>query len=87
MKSIISIGDQLKYFIEYKKKVTEMVGEERCDYIVSKGLHFLVAGSDDIANTYFGLSTRRFHYDFDSYANLMVTSASSYVQVTLSFLS
>ncbi|GAB2231117.1 hypothetical protein Droror1_Dr00027405, partial [Drosera rotundifolia] len=40
----------------------------------------VVAGSDDIANTYFDTPFRRRDYDVNSYTDLMSNSASSFIQ-------
>ncbi|KAL9244047.1 hypothetical protein vseg_017862 [Gypsophila vaccaria] len=78
--SVIPLETQLDQFKEYKGRVTQMVGEERTNFIVSNSAFFAVAGSDDIANTYFDIPSRRFQYDVDEYTDLLVTSASSFVQ-------
>ncbi|CAF2202296.1 hypothetical protein BRARA_G03390 [Brassica rapa] len=76
--AVISLEDQLKYFEEYIEKVKNIVGEERKGFILANSLFLLVAGSDDIANTYYVLRARP-HYDVDSYTTLMVNSASDFV--------
>lgn len=79
--SVISLSDQLKHFKEYMGKLKGAVGEERANNIVSNSLHLVVAGSDDLANTYFTIGIRRAQYDISSYADLVVSSASSFIQV------
>ncbi|KAK9748547.1 hypothetical protein RND81_02G065800 [Saponaria officinalis] len=78
--SVISLEKQLENFKEYKGRVTKMVGEEKTEFIVSNSLYFVVAGSDDIANTYYSTPTRRLHYDVDAYTSLLASSASSFLQ-------
>ncbi|KAL0347482.1 UNVERIFIED_CONTAM: GDSL esterase/lipase EXL3 [Sesamum calycinum] len=78
--SVISLSDQLKHFKEYMGKLKAAVGEERANNIVSNSLHLVVAGSDDLANTYFTIGIRRAQYDISSYADLVVSSASSFIQ-------
>ncbi|XP_010692505.2 GDSL esterase/lipase EXL3 [Beta vulgaris subsp. vulgaris] len=78
--SVISLSEQLEYFKEYTEKVKQLVGEEKTNFILTNSIYFIVAGSDDIANTYFGTPFRRLHYDVESYTDLMVESASSFVQ-------
>lgn len=41
----------------------------------------MVAGSDDLANTYFTVGLRRLQYDINSYTDLMVEGASTFIQV------
>lgn len=60
-----------------------IVGEERKDFILANSLFLLVAGSDDIANTYYTLRARP-QYDVDSYTTLMSDSASDFVTVSFS---
>lgn len=62
-----------------------LVGEERKDFILANSLVLLVAGSDDIANTYYTLHARP-HYDVDSYTTLMADSASDFVTVSFSYI-
>ncbi|KAL6522073.1 hypothetical protein OROMI_031950 [Orobanche minor] len=79
--SVTSLSSQLDQFREYIKKLKGAVGEENANKILSKGLYLVVAGSDDLANTYFTIGTRREQYDISSYADLLVSSASSFTQV------
>ncbi|XP_068312976.1 GDSL esterase/lipase EXL3-like [Pyrus communis] len=78
--SAISMDDQLKMFKEYIGKLKGVVGEERTKFILSKALVLVVAGSDDIANTYFGIRIRQAQYSVPAYTDLMVNSASSFVK-------
>nr|DAD41676.1 TPA_asm: hypothetical protein HUJ06_015999 [Nelumbo nucifera] len=78
--SVLSLPKQLELFKEYIGKLNEAVGEERSSTIVSESLYVIGAGSDDIANTYFGATFRRLHYDIPSYTDLMVQEASGFVQ-------
>ena len=77
----MSLADQLDQFKAYIEKLKGIVGEERTQYILANSLFLVVAGSDDLANTYFTIGIRRLHYDISSYANLMVSSASNFVKV------
>ncbi|KAG7587192.1 GDSL lipase/esterase [Arabidopsis thaliana x Arabidopsis arenosa] len=76
--AVISLEDQLNYFEEYIEKVKNIVGEEKKDFILANSLFLLVAGSDDIANTYYTIHARP-EYDIDSYTTLMSDSASEFV--------
>nr|GEZ30084.1 GDSL esterase/lipase EXL3-like [Tanacetum cinerariifolium] len=78
--SVLSFADQLNQFKEYIKKVKGMVGEERTQYILANSIFLVVASSNDIANTYFTIGIQRLHYDILSYAHLMVSSASNFIQ-------
>lgn len=81
--SVISMSDQLDYFKEYIEKLKGLVGEERTNFILAKSVFLVVAGSDDIANTYFVLRARKLQYDVPAYTDLMVNSASDFFQVKL----
>ncbi|XWS25935.1 hypothetical protein CRYUN_Cryun27aG0109900 [Craigia yunnanensis] len=76
--SVIPLSDQLDHFKEYIWKLKALVGEERTNFILAKSLFLVVAGSDDIANTYFVLRARKLQYDIPAYTDLMVNSASDF---------
>ncbi|KAG6419711.1 hypothetical protein SASPL_116221 [Salvia splendens] len=78
--SAISLSDQLKHFKEYIGKLKAAVGEEKGNFILANSLYLVVAGSDDLANTYFTIGLRRKQYDIASYTDLMVSSASNFIQ-------
>ncbi|VVA39375.1 PREDICTED: GDSL [Prunus dulcis] len=78
--SVISMSDQLSMFKEYIGKLKGIVGEERTNFILSNALFLVVAGSDDLANTYFTIRARKAQYDVPAYTDLMVNSASSFVK-------
>ncbi|CAI0435570.1 unnamed protein product [Linum tenue] len=77
--AVVSLSQQLQYFQEYIAKVKSIVGEERANFIIGNALYLVVAGSDDIANTYFTLRARS-NYDIPGYTDLMSDSASNFVQ-------
>lgn len=78
--AVYSFADQLTQFKEYIAKLKGLVGEEKTDYILANSVYLVVAGSDDLANTYFTIGIRRLQYDIPSYADLMVSSASQFIQ-------
>lgn len=75
------MDDQLKMFKEYIGKLKAMVGKERTNFILANSLFLVVAGSDDIANTYFTVGVRKLQYDVPAYTDLMVNYASSFIRV------
>ncbi|KAK8554838.1 hypothetical protein V6N13_118519 [Hibiscus sabdariffa] len=79
--SVISLGDQLNYFKEYITKLKGIVGEDQTNFILAKSMVLVVAGSDDIANTYFVLRARKLQYDIPAYTDLMVNSAVEFLKV------
>ncbi|KAK9946902.1 hypothetical protein M0R45_012342 [Rubus argutus] len=78
--SVISLSEQLNMFKEYIGKLKASFGEERTNFILANSLYLVVAGSDDIANTYFTIGIRKAQYDVPAYTDLMVNSASSFLQ-------
>ncbi|KAI3745809.1 hypothetical protein L6452_08219 [Arctium lappa] len=77
---VLSFADQLDQFKEYIEKLKGIVGEERTQYILTNSLFLVVAGSNDLANTYFTIGIRKLQYDIPSYSNLMVSSASNFIK-------
>ncbi|KAI3960648.1 hypothetical protein MKX01_003822, partial [Papaver californicum] len=75
----LSLEQQMDLFKEYLAKVTAIVGEAKAKSIVSESVYLVVAGSDDLANTYF-LSKLRNNYDIPAYIDFMAERASSFIQ-------
>ncbi|XP_074378011.1 GDSL esterase/lipase EXL3-like [Apium graveolens] len=69
--AVLSLPDQLEMFKEYISKLKALVGEESANYIIANSIYFVVAGTDDLLNTYFILGARRLHYDVPSYADFV----------------
>lgn len=82
MQSVTSLSDQLSQFKEYVGKLKGAIGGENTTNILSNSLFLVVAGSDDLANTYFTVGIRKMQYDVPSYADLLVSSASDFIQVS-----
>ncbi|KAJ6852109.1 GDSL esterase/lipase EXL3-like isoform X2 [Iris pallida] len=82
--SVISLEQQIDLFKEYKEKLRSIAGDTAAAHIVSKALYVACAGSDDVANTYFGTPIRQAEYDSDSYTDLVLNSASAFVQELIS---
>ncbi|KAM0826626.1 hypothetical protein ACQ4PT_068760 [Festuca glaucescens] len=76
--SVISMTDQLRMFDEFKQKVRSAGGEAALTAILTKGVFAVCAGSDDVANTYFTMRARS-DYSHASYADLMVSHASAFL--------
>lgn len=77
--NVYTMSDQLKMFEEYIQKLKLMVGEEESGRILTNSMYMVVTGTDDLANTYFSIGTRRFQYDINSYTDFLVQSASQFV--------
>ncbi|XP_008807138.1 GDSL esterase/lipase EXL3 [Phoenix dactylifera] len=78
--SVISMTEQLELFKDYMEKVRAIAGAKRAEDILSRSLYVVCAGSDDVANTYFTTPFRRTNYDISSYVNLLLHSASNFLQ-------
>ncbi|MCL7023470.1 hypothetical protein MKW94_014674 [Papaver nudicaule] len=77
--SVMGLARQLELFKEYIAKIQAAGGEEKTKSIISESLYLIVAGSDDLANTYFA-SRLRSNYDVPAYTDLMVQGATNIVQ-------
>lgn len=84
IQSVTGLSDQLVEFKEYIGKLKVGVGEESSNKILSNSIFLVVAGSDDLANTYYTIGIRRLQYDISSYADFLAASASIFLQVTFS---
>lgn len=80
------MADQLTYFQEYIEKVKGFAGKEKAEHIISKSLSIVIAGSDDLANTYYGTHAEEFLFDIDSYTSFMANSAASFAMVRLKLI-
>ncbi|XP_024179648.1 GDSL esterase/lipase EXL3 isoform X2 [Rosa chinensis] len=78
--SVLSLPDQLDLFKKYKSKITAAVGTERTATILSKSISFLSMGSNDLAINYFSTPLRSPYYDIPAYTDLMIESASNFLQ-------
>ncbi|PNY00918.1 GDSL esterase/lipase, partial [Trifolium pratense] len=80
--SAISLSGQLELFKEYIGKLRVLVGEERTNFILANSVFLVVFGTNDISNSYFLSRIRQVQYDFPSYADFMVNSASNFLKRT-----
>ncbi|KAL6222243.1 hypothetical protein ACLB2K_005635 [Fragaria x ananassa] len=78
--SVLSLPDQLGMFRKYKSKISAAVGNERTATILSKSISFVSMGSNDFAINYFSTPLRSPHYDIPAYTDLMIQSASTFLQ-------
>ncbi|KAJ1424167.1 Zinc finger, SWIM-type [Sesbania bispinosa] len=78
LESAIPISGQLDLFKEYIGKLKGLVGEERTNFVLANSFYLVVLGSNDISNSYFLSGIRQKQYDFPTYADLMVSSASNF---------
>ena len=74
-------------FKEYIGKLKATVGQKRTNFILKNAIYLVVAGSDDIANTYFTIRIRKLQYDVPAYTDLMVKGAVDFVKVIITIFS
>ncbi|KAH0990632.1 hypothetical protein GBA52_002115 [Prunus armeniaca] len=78
--AVTTLSDQLLQFEEYIGKLKGIVGEDRANSILANSLFFVVASSNDLANTYFVTGIRKLEYDVPSYTDLMLNHASDFLK-------
>ncbi|KAM3304506.1 hypothetical protein P3S67_011372 [Capsicum chacoense] len=78
--SVISLSGQLTYFQEYIGKLKALIGEEKTKNIFKNSLFIVVAGTNDLANTYFSEGIRRKEYVVNTYSDLIADGAIRFVQ-------
>uniref|UniRef100_A0A7N0SV22 GDSL esterase/lipase EXL3 n=1 Tax=Kalanchoe fedtschenkoi TaxID=63787 RepID=A0A7N0SV22_KALFE len=74
-----TLSQQMDQFREYKTKLNSLVGENATTQIISQSLFLVVAGSNDIVNTYFDVGVRKKQYDIQSYTTFLANSAGDFV--------
>uniref|UniRef100_A0ACD5YTE7 Uncharacterized protein n=1 Tax=Avena sativa TaxID=4498 RepID=A0ACD5YTE7_AVESA len=76
--NIIRIGDQLRYFGEYQRKLRAFVGEEPAARIVSGALVLITLGGNDFVNNYYlvPMSMRSRQYALPDYVRFIVSEYS-----------
>ncbi|MED6106381.1 hypothetical protein PIB30_004154 [Stylosanthes scabra] len=77
--SVIPLSEQLQQFKEYIGKLKANFGQEKTNLFLSKSMVFVVASSNDIANSYFSTGIRKAQYDVNSYTNMLAQIASSFI--------
>ncbi|XP_052200702.1 GDSL esterase/lipase EXL3-like isoform X1 [Diospyros lotus] len=80
LSSAFSMSDQLDMFKGYTGKLKAMVGEDRTNQILTNSLFLVVAGSNDLTNTYFTAGIRKLNYDIKAYTDFLVNSASDFIR-------
>jgi hypothetical protein len=77
----LSLPEQLDLFKEYKSKIDAAVGNERTATILSNSVFLLSVGVNDLQINYFSTPLRSSHYDIQAYTDLLLESASNFLQV------
>lgn len=73
--NIIRIGDQLRYFGEYQRKLRALVAEERAARLVKGALVLITLGGNDFVNNYYlvPMSFRSRQYSLQEYVRFIVS--------------
>ncbi|CAI0435143.1 unnamed protein product [Linum tenue] len=77
--SVPPLSEQLREFKEYANRVKAMLGEEATAKFLADSVVLIVLSSNDIANTYFNSRLRELQYDFPTYADILVKTATKFV--------
>ncbi|XP_075675281.1 GDSL esterase/lipase EXL3-like [Castanea sativa] len=75
-----SLSDQLGMLKEYIVRLQGIVGANTTNFILTRSLYLISLSSCDIANVYFGPTSRRYEYDFASYTDLMLKYATQFLK-------
>ncbi|KAL9225757.1 hypothetical protein vseg_001645 [Gypsophila vaccaria] len=75
-----SMSEQLKMLRRYRRRVRTIVGRPRADFIISKSVFIIAAGSSDLANMYFALPYRRLKYSPNAYTSFLMRHATRFLQ-------
>ncbi|CAI0435565.1 unnamed protein product [Linum tenue] len=76
--SVPPLSEQLREFKEYANRVKAMLGEEATAKFLANSVVLIVLSSNDIANTYFNSRLRELQYDFPTYADILVKTATKF---------
>ncbi|XP_010459698.1 PREDICTED: GDSL esterase/lipase At1g20120-like [Camelina sativa] len=74
-----SMLDQLTYFQRHITRVKRLIGKEKTDQLLAKGVSVVVAGSNDLVITYYGQGAQWLKDDINYYTSKMANSAASFV--------
>lgn len=73
--------EQLTYFEQYIARAKRLVGKDKTDHLLAKGLAIVVAGNNDLLITYYGQGSQSLIYDIHNFTSMMAKSAASFVTV------
>lgn len=65
--SVITIGEQLEYFKEYKERLKIAKGEAKANEIIGEALYIWSIGTNDFIENYYNLLERRLQYTAPEY--------------------
>ncbi|CAH8385516.1 unnamed protein product [Eruca vesicaria subsp. sativa] len=77
--NVRSLLEQLEYFEQYIERLKRLVGKDKTDHLLAKGLAIVVAGNNDLLITYYGQGAQSLRYDIHNFTSMMANSAASFV--------
>ncbi|XP_019418226.1 PREDICTED: GDSL esterase/lipase At5g45960-like [Lupinus angustifolius] len=80
MTNVIPIEKQLEYFKECKKRVEVVIGKERTENHIKKGVFFISAGTNDFVLNYFTLPIQRNRYTLLAYQHFLIQHVKQFIQ-------
>eukprot|EP00252_Welwitschia_mirabilis_P016116 TRINITY_DN35629_c0_g1_i1.p1 TRINITY_DN35629_c0_g1~~TRINITY_DN35629_c0_g1_i1.p1 ORF type:complete len:375 (-),score=4.43 TRINITY_DN35629_c0_g1_i1:62-1186(-) len=80
LSSVISLGKQLEYFREYKKRIESAVGKRKSEYLIKNALFLLSVGSNDFLANYFVVPIRQRQYSMEEFQQMLVRATSEFLQ-------
>ena len=81
--NIIRMPQQFQNFIEYKDKLSQLVGVAEANRLVAEGLMSITLGGNDYVNNYYLLpvSARSVQYTVSAYTQFIISEYKKYLRV------
>lgn len=86
MQNVLTLGQQVEYFREYKGRIENMVGAFNATKIISGGLFGISMGTNDFALNYYMNPILSEEYSVTQFQDLLLHSLSEFIQVIHSFI-
>ncbi|KAG2303375.1 hypothetical protein Bca52824_032026 [Brassica carinata] len=74
-----SLLEQLTYFEQYIARAKRLLGKDKTNHLLAKGLAIVVAGNNDLLITYYGQGAQWLIYNIHNFTSMMAKSAASFV--------
>ncbi|KAK4759165.1 hypothetical protein SAY87_022296 [Trapa incisa] len=81
LSSVISLRNQLKYFMHYKIHMGKLVGKKAAEEIIRSSVVVMSMGTNDFIQNYYLDQTRPSQYTIEEYQNFLITCMSSAIEV------
>ncbi|KAL5206356.1 hypothetical protein ABZP36_034565 [Zizania latifolia] len=78
--SVITIGEQLQYFREYKERLRIAKGEAKAGEIIGEALYIWSIGTNDFIENYYNLPERRLQYTVAEYSAYLLGLAEAAIR-------